>query len=234
MHIAPTRLTGYAKTCRSQPVSCELPVVVACPVSASQREPLEQYISSIFNAAYGAKILEYFPLLFGLQHDGDYVAGLGLRGAASGSLFCEQYLDSPVEREVERLFAARATRGEIMELGNLVSSQPGQSPFLYLLITFSMHRAGVKYLTFTANKAVRSSIRRSGFTPKIIQLAESDRLGLQGEYWGTYYDGEPFVMLADIALTAEQAMAQPHMRKVLALYEEASLDLAMTIREYMV
>jgi hypothetical protein len=234
MHIAPTRSTGHAQTCRSQPVPGELPIVAACPAPASQREHLEQYISSIFNSAYGAKILEYFPLLFGLQYHGDYVAALGLRGAASGSLFCEQYLDSSVEREIERLFAARATRGEIMELGNLVSSQPGQSPFLYLLITFSMHRAGVKYLTFTANKAVRSSIRRSGFTPKIIQLAERDRLGLQGEYWGTYYEGEPFVMLADIALTVGQAMAQPHMRKVLALYEAAIPGLAITIREYMV
>jgi hypothetical protein len=209
-----------------------LPLASACPECSPAREGLEQYISSIFLAAYNARTLEYLPLLFSLESDDAYTAALGLRSAAISPLFCEQYLDSTVEDEVASLYAAQADRRSIMELGNLVASSPGQSVLLYLLATVALHQAGIKYLLFAANKAVRASIRRSGFTPKIIRVAEKNRLGAQAKHWGTYYEGEPIVMLADISLTMDQIMAQPEMRRIMGCYRHTIPVLADAIEKH--
>lgn len=213
-------------------VPSDLPVVSSCLEHEAGRESLEQYISGIFSAAYNAKILEYMPLLFCLKHNETFTAALGLRSAARGELFCENYLDSSAQQQVLSLYGVPVQRSAIMELGNLVASAPGQSSLLYLLCAAALHEADVKYLLFAANKTVRASIKRSGFTPKTIRVAEKERLGLQGESWGSYYEGEPLVMLADIALTMEQANEQPFMRQILKVYAATIHAMAQAIREY--
>ncbi|MBT4521952.1 MAG: hypothetical protein HOC23_18290 [Halieaceae bacterium] len=206
-----------------------LPVVSAIDTLDSGRERLEQYIAGIFHAAYGARILEYLPLLFSLDQEGATNAALGLRSASYAPLFCEQYLDTSVEDQVVALYGRQVGRDRIMELGNLVGSQPGQSALLYLLVVAALNEAGVEYLLFAANKAVRASITRSGFTPRVIQVAERNRLGSQKECWGTYYDGEPVVMLGDIRMTMGQIKAQPVMRQVLRAYRHSIPVLADSI-----
>ena len=206
------------------------PTVRACPETHVGRERLEQYISGIFTAAYGARILEYLPLLFQLECDGSEQAALGLRGAGVAPLFCEQYLDAPAQQQVETLYNARVSRTRIMELGNLVATEPGNSGLLYIIITAAIHEAGVEYLMFAANKRVRNSIARCGFTPKVIQGAQRSRLGPQGLDWGRYYEGDPIVMLADIALTMRQISAQPALQQIIEAYQYFIPALADSIR----
>jgi len=207
-----------------------MPGVRACPESHGGREHLEQYISSIFNAAYGARILEYLPLLFSLETAGSKQAALGLRGAGHGPLFCEQYLDTCAQAHVAMLYGREVGRTQIMELGNLVATEPGHSGLLYIVITAAIHEAGIKYLMFAANKRVRSSIARCGFTPKTIQAAQQSRLGERGLDWGCYYEGDPIVMLADIALTMRQIAAQPKLQEIIDAYQFAIPSLADSIR----
>ncbi|MFK8049005.1 MAG: thermostable hemolysin [Halioglobus sp.] len=210
--------------------STELAVVNVCSYGSPEREPLERYISSVFQAAYGAKILDYLPLLFSLsQPNGHYSAALGLGSAAHGSLFSEQYLNHSVENYIDDHFACQCGRQNIMELGNLVSSYSGQSAFLYLLVTAAMAQAGVEYLLFCANKTVRASIKRSGFTPVVIDQAHPERLGGRASDWGSYYEGEPMVMLGDIKLSLAQASAQPFMRDVLKIYADPIATLSNVI-----
>jgi len=205
-------------------------MVNVCSEHHAGRERLEQYISGIFHAAYGARILEYLPLLFSLNNNGTSQAALGLRSASVAPLFCEQYLDAPAEQQVENLYGRAVPRSRIMELGNLVATEPGFSALLYLVITAALHEAGVEYLLFAANKSVRASIRRCGFTPKIIQAAQQSRLGAAGRDWGSYYEGDPIVMLGDISLTMRQLRAQPALEKVIEAYQFAIPVLADSIR----
>ena len=207
-----------------------MPAVRACPETDVGREQLEQYICGIFNAAYGARILDYLPLLFQLDCNGSKQAALGLRSASVAPLFCEQYLDAPAQQLVETLFQRRASRAHIMELGNLVATEPGHSGLLYIIITAAIHEAGVEYLMFAANKQVRNSIARYGFTPKVIQGAQRSRLGAQGLDWGRYYEGDPIVMLADIALTMSQVRAQPALQQIIEAYKFSIPALADSIR----
>ena len=207
-----------------------LPNVKVCSNSHREREGLEQYISSIFNAAYGARILEYLPLLFRLESEGVNQAALGLRSAGHGPLFCEQYLDVCAEAHVKELYAREAGRKHIMELGNLVATESGHSGLLYIVITAAMHEAGIEYLLFAANKRVRNSIARCGFTPREIQAAQRSRLGAQGLAWGRYYEGDPIVMLADIALTMRQIKARPALQGIVDAYQFAIPALTDSIR----
>jgi hypothetical protein len=173
------------------------------------REHLERYIAGIFHAAYGATVLEYLPLLFSMEQDGGIQAALGLRSARREPLFCEQYLGAPLEQQVQKAFGRTVNRGQLMELGNLVSSRPGQSVALYLLVVAALDQAGISHLVFAANRSVRRSIRRCGFVTRELCAADPGRLGDGAQQWGTYYDGDPRVVLADIRQAVEHGLHHP-------------------------
>ena len=165
---------------------------------SAHREQLERYISSIFRAAYGASVLEFLPLLVCLQESDAFQAALGLRSARQGTLFCEHYLARPVQDQIHETFSRQVNRSQVMELGNLVASRPGQAATLYTLVVAALGIAGVSHLVFCANRAVRVSIRRCGFVTREICAADPQRLPGGATQWGSYYDGDPKVILADI------------------------------------
>jgi hypothetical protein len=196
------------------------------------REKLEQYIAGVFYACWDAQILEYLPLLFSLERETGYSAALGVRAAGKSHLFCETYLDTPVEQQVKRVHGYDCPRSGIMELGNLAASSAGDGALLYLLVTHALHAAEIRFLLFTANRAVRHSIRRTGFTPVALGSADPNRLQDEGSRWGRYYEGDPQVMLGDISLSWEQSQAEPALRKTLEQHAPLVEELAETIREY--
>ncbi len=220
-----TRAPALDPCCGDMPRLC-----VSMP-GDRRREAVEQYISGVFQASYDARILQFLPLLLTLEDKGMPRAALGLRSAGSGPLFAEQYLSMPVERQVAESWGRLAPRSRIMELGNLVSSSPGQSVLLYLLVTAALYEAGVQYLLFAANRAVRRSIRRTGFTPRQVCAALPECLPDGGVSWGRYYQGDPQVMLGDMALTHRQALAQPAIAALLNDYALTIQELADTLRE---
>jgi hypothetical protein len=96
-----------------------------------------------------------------------------------------------------------------MELGNLVSSQPGQAVELYLLVVAALGQAGVSHLVFAANRAVRLSIKRCGFATREVCAADPAQLQGKAKMWGSYYDGDPRVVLADIGQAVEHGSTHP-------------------------
>ena len=204
--------------------------LLACAGLSSGRERVEQYIAGVFQAAWDARVLGFLPLLCSLERDNTVLAALGLRSARHGPLFCEQYLQGSVTDAVDALNGGRSHRGDILELGNLAASQPGQGALLYLLVTAAIHEAGICYLIFAANRAVRVSICRSGFTPQAICPARPEKLGSAAGDWGRYYDGDPEVMIGDMALTHRQALSRPVMAAELTRYADTVSALAAVIR----
>jgi hypothetical protein len=179
---------------------------------SSGRKDIERYIADIFNVSYGAKNVKYQNLLCSLETNSRMVAALGLSCAGRGPLFCEQYLSRPLEDCVQTEFKQQVDRNSLMELGNLVASTPGQSVVLYLLVTAALEAAGVRYLVFSANREVRSSINRCGFDTRVLCDANPAMLEDEGLNWGTYYEGDPKVILADI----RQAVAHGSQREMIA------------------
>ncbi|MBN7798101.1 thermostable hemolysin [Parahaliea mediterranea] len=191
---------------------------------------LSRYITQVFDSAYGARIGEFMPLLVGLFEDGMPVASLGLRRASGQTLFCERYLDQPVEYYARTLFGDDGDRGRIMELGNLAVTRSGYSMILYLVTMAALREARVDYLLFAANRSVRRSLKRCGFTPQGIDVARAERLPDGGAQWGSYYASDPMVMLADIELTARQAATRAEMVACLEHYAGSIRELAEKIQ----
>jgi hypothetical protein len=225
LRISQTRVPQECRT----PVRSSRPGVLVCDQPAPAREKLEHYIAGVFAKAYGAEITGFMPLLAGLQQSGVILAALGLRSAAPGPLFCEHYLDQPVEACVAELYGVHAERQRIMELGNLAVTRPGHSAILYLLAAAGLAAGGVDYLLFAANGSVRRSLARCGFTPREVRPALAARLPDGGRQWGSYYASQPVVMLCDVGLSLRQAGLQPAMATLLAAYEGAVGELAAAI-----
>ncbi len=196
-----------------------------------QRATQERYISDIFWKSYQATVTNFHPLLFTLQREDKPIAALGLSHGVHGHLFSETYLDAPAQDYVKTLYGFSCNRADIMELGNLAGTEPRQSAQIYLLIVAAMHTAGIKYLLFTANRFVKASVKRSGFTPLPICDAEQSRLGESASLWGSYYAGTPTVMLADLDLTMRQALSQPALLERLQAYHADIQQLAEIIRQ---
>ena len=163
-------------------VPSSLPVIPSLEHSVygdKDREDVQRYIAGIFQMSYGAQVTEFMPLLVSLREKGHLTSALGLRGASCGRLFCEQYLDEPVETHVQDNFGHQVQRERILEMGNLVASNPGHAALLYTLVGAAMYEAGRDYLLFTANRAVRLSLKRSGLASVPIASADRGRLRRQ-------------------------------------------------------
>ncbi len=119
----------------------EVPTLDISPLDGGLREDVQRYIAGVFQISYGAQVQDFMPLLVSLREQGHLTAALGLRGAASGQLFCEQYLDEPVETHVQRVFGRQVQRGRILEMGSLVASNPGHAALLYTLVGAAMYEA---------------------------------------------------------------------------------------------
>ena len=207
--------------------------VASTSLLESDRQRVERYIAGIFSAAYGATVFEYLPLLCSLERENSLVGALGLRSAASEPLFCEQYLDVSVQSSILREYGMPVARRNIMELGNLVSSSAGQGVYLYLLVTAALAAADVRYLVFAANRAVRYSINRHGFDTRVICHADASRLGAKAQEWGSYYESDPKVVLADISQASAHGRNDPAIREIWCLESDAIASLAEDIRHAM-
>ncbi len=195
------------------------------------RAAVEGYIAGIFQISYGAQVNEFMPLLVGLRESLDFSAALGLRGGSDGPLFCEQYLTDPVETYVPALFGETAERGRIFEMGHLVASNHGHAALLYTLVGAALYEAGIDYLLFTANRAVRISLQRNGFAGKQIAVADRRRLGAAGDDWGSYYESGPRVMLGDVRAAMRRRTAVPAIRQLLRQYQTGIDGLVAAIEE---
>ncbi len=129
---------------RESPASSpEAPALEISTHDRGNAQEVQRYIATVFQINYGAQLSEFMPLLVSLRLADHLTAALGLRGAAGGRLFCEQYLDHRVEDCVEAVFGQPVQRGRILEMGNLVASNPGHAALLYTLVGAAMYEAGV-------------------------------------------------------------------------------------------
>jgi hypothetical protein len=216
---------------RAVPVPPRMPTLRVATEHDAQRAQVQQYIAGVFKVSYGAHIREFMPVLVSLEGRGDGLsAALGLRGASRGELFCEQYLDAPVETFVRDRFDSSAGRGQVLEMGQLVGSVPGYGSLLYTLVGAAMCEAGVRYLVFVANRAVRISLMRSGLRSVAIAPARQERLGPAGTNWGSYYSGDPHVMLGDVHGAMAACMTKPAVRQLLSDYDDSVDELVDVIR----
>jgi hypothetical protein len=168
-------------------------------VGDAQRDAAERYIQARFAARHGARISHFLPNLITLGNERNYCAAVGLASAASGPLFAETYLDAPVERLIAQASGEAVVRGDILEIGNLVSTWKGSSLLLFVFLTELIARLGQRWVLFTATREVEALLSRLKYAPVVLAPADPARLPDGGASWGTYYQRQPRVMFGEVA-----------------------------------
>jgi hypothetical protein len=178
--------------------------IVLAEVDAAGRSVLEGFIARRFREVYDARVAHFLPRLFGARDvQGRLIAAFGLRSAAEGPLFLEQYLDVPVEIAIETSFGAPASRTAIAEVGNLAGTTSGALRALIPALTRRLADEGFAYVAFTGSSRLCNGFSRLGLPLRSVAGAAVDRLpAAEQSSWGRYYDSGPGVMLGDVSLGA--------------------------------
>ena len=165
-----------------------------------ERESLQSFIATTFYKTYGADVHHFSDILVGCKDaQGQWLAALGFSELTDKKSFVEQYLDAPLEINIEAQVKEHTARQQIVEVGNLAAVHAGAGRALIINMTRFLHEQGYKWVTFTATRTLLNSFKRLGI--KLFQLAEADPSRLQdgGKNWGPYYSTQPQVMFGDIA-----------------------------------
>jgi hypothetical protein len=163
------------------------------------RGDVEAYIRSRFAAVHGACVSHFLPELLTVGHGSRYCAAVGLAPAARTRLFAEQYLDAPVERVISRMRAEPVGRGDILEIGNLVSTWKGSSLLLFVFLSELILRLGHRFVVFTATPEVERLLARLDYVPVVLATADPAQLPDRGAQWGSYYERGPKVVFGEVA-----------------------------------
>ena len=163
------------------------------------RPGVEAYIRARFAAVHGARITHFMPDLLSVGHGGLYCAAVGLASAARGRLFAEQYLHAPVERVISRMRAEPVGRGDILEIGNLVSTWKGSSLLLFVFLSELIVHLGHRFVLFTATPEVERLLARLDYQPVVLATADPALLPDHGAQWGSYYERRPQVVFGEVA-----------------------------------
>ena len=207
---------GMAAASRDEAVEASAtPGLQLREADSASRLLLEHFIAARFAEVYGAKLHRFMPQLYGLHDaDGGLIAAFGLRSAASGPLFLEQYLDHSIETEIAQQARAPVARADIAEVGNLAGATPGALRQLIPLLTRLLHRQGYRWVVFTGAARLCNGFSRLGLPLNVMAPAPLDRLPPQERSrWGSYYQHSPSVMLGDVLIGQRrlEALAQsPH------------------------
>lgn len=161
---------------------------------------IRQFIAETFQHHYGATIESYCDRLIGVcSPQGNMLAAAGYNLAEEGPLFLEQYLDKPLEQQIQQQLGLDITRSEIAEVGNLAALQAGGARMLIEMMTQRLHGEGRRWVAFTATQSLINSFHRMGLSPVILAPAKPERMK-NAKAWGSYYQQNPHVAFGDIQL----------------------------------
>ena len=164
------------------------------------RAAVEGFVAGRYRSAFGAELQSFMPRLVAFDDaHGEIRAAAGLRAADSGPLFVEQYLQLPIETEIARRARAPVTRTGIVEVGNFAASRAGDTRAALRALVDVLHALGFRWVAFVATRPLRNAFARLGLRPQAIGPAEPGRLHGDPARWGRYYDGDPQVLIGDIA-----------------------------------
>lgn len=209
-----------------------LPAFAAHVPGDPERPAVEQYIAAQFQAAHGATIHDFMPVLLTMSCRGRTTAATGIRAASYRPLFLEQYLSCPVEEAIGPTAGAAVKRAGIAEIGNLVATRGGASYLLFMVLTNMLQAAGFDWVVFTATPQVRKAIAHLGLETAVLGRADPARLTrTSAAEWGRYYASQPMVVAGNVS----DAMAVLGRRKLcasaLSLFQKPVSEHAGTISQ---
>jgi len=159
-----------------------------------------RFIQQTYARAYGARVDTFMPQLMRVSNAaGDTRAVMGFRLAGQQRLYLEHYLDDPIEDVISRYRGESVKRSEIIEVGNLAETAPGDARMALVGGTAYMRSLGCRWLVFTGVSRMRNAFRRLGLDIWELMAADENMLPPEDAgKWGSYYQGNPVVCFGDI------------------------------------
>jgi hypothetical protein len=154
------------------------------------------------------------PYLLGVTDDNNEISAvIGFRPACHDDLFLENYLDSPAERALSEACGSRVQRQQIVEVGNLASSDGESFRILMIgLVTLLDRLPGTNWIMCTVGDRLFRLLRRSRFFPLILEQANQQRLSPQQGNWGSYYQHARKVVAGNVGYGLRELKRKNHWR----------------------
>ncbi len=167
------------------------------------RQQVEQFIAQRFLEVHGARISGFMPELIALFNEsGEILAAVGIRGASSGALFVEHYLDAPVEQAIlnnaDRPLPL-PQRDRIVEIGNLASVDRRASRELFTLLAGLLHARNFEWAVFTGCTSLHRMFKTLGIETLYLGRALQSQLPADEQTWGSYYEDSPRVVAGKVS-----------------------------------
>ena len=172
-----------------------------------------QFTREQYKERFSSELTEFYPNTVSVYEDGVLTAVAGFRGAGTGKLFLEQYLDTPIEDCIWEKFTPPAERHEIVELGGFAATTRHAALALMQYLAPTLYELGYKKLVCTANKPIQMCLRKLGLEPIFVADADEAKLTESNENWGTYYKGHPQIFTGDIKAGIQAMAAKAIARK---------------------
>ena len=175
--------------------------IEACDANSPRRAEAERYVRERFRRTHGAVICTFMPKLLLLTRADGALAGVaGCRGAIQGPLFLERYLDRPIEDLIARYARTRVKRSQVVEAGNFACRDSHTArAFMALLPRYLIERQHV-WIAFTATVSIRRILHSLGASCLELGSARDACVRDGDDWWGSYYDNDPRVMLGYLPL----------------------------------
>ena len=167
------------------------------------RPQVEQFIAQRFLDMHGARISGFMPLLIALlNEDGEILAAVGIRSAASEVLFLEHYFDTSVEQVISNnAGSAMPTpqRDRIVEIGNLASIDRRASRKLFKVLAGLLRVENFEWAVFTGCSSLHRMFKTLGVETIGLGRALQSRLPVDQQTWGGYYEDNPQVVAGKVS-----------------------------------
>ncbi len=173
----------------------------------------QDLIATRYAQQFGVRLVPHYPRFLALQCPGgdiggDILSAVGIRSAADGPLFLEQYLDQPVQDVLVQRGLGRHGRSRIVELGSLASTSNCASLYLIAAMAAYMQQKGHAVATVTGTRRLRRIFSLFDFNLTSLCAARRERLIDPRQDWGSYYEDDPQVLAAPVRHCFDAAVLQ--------------------------
>ena len=182
------------------------------------RARAEAFIRARFQDSYAADVRVFMPWLLGItDRNNDLTAVVGFRPATSEQLFLENYLDQSAEQSIHDATGNPVSRNQIVEVGNLASSNiESVRTLMIALVTLLDRLPEARWMMCTVGERLIRLLRRTRFFPLTLNQAEQQRLSPHNGDWGSYYQNVRQVVAGNIAYGMRELRRQEIWRQELA------------------
>lgn len=182
------------------------------------RARAEEFIRARFQDSYDADVRVFMPWLLGITNrDNALTAAIGFRPATAERLFLENYLDQTAEQSISSATGSEVSREQIIEVGNLASSDSASVRTLMIaLVTLLDRIPEARWMMCTVGERLIRLLQRTRFFPLVIDQAEQARLSPQDGHWGSYYRNTRQVVAGNVGYGMRELRRQGIWRPELA------------------